>query len=53
MAWVGLGNLIVLEVQVAVVEGYEVQKQHLHQLDLFEVGFVLIVVVVDPYYKRK
>ena len=49
----GLGNLVVPEVQVAVVEDCEVPKQPFHQLDLFEVGLVLVVVVVDPFYKRK
>ena len=49
-----LGNLVVLEVRVAVVEGCEVLMQPLHQLDLFEVGLVLVaMVVVDPYYKKK
>ena len=46
-AQVGLGNLVVPEVQVAVKEGCEV----LYQLDLFEVD--LVIVVVDPFYKRK
>ena len=50
-----LENLVVLEVRVVVeVEGCEVLMQPLHQLDLFEVGLVLVVmVVVDPYYKKK
>ena len=38
---------------MVVVEGCEVQKQPLHSLDLFEVGPVLIVVVVNPFYKKK
>ena len=44
---------MVPEVQVVVVEGCEVQKQPLHSLDLFEVGPVLVVVVVSPFYKKK
>ena len=50
-----LENLVVLEVRVVVeVKGCEVLMQPLHQLDLFEVGHVLVVmVVVDPYYKKK
>ena len=49
-----LGNLVVLEVRVEVVEGCEVPMQPFHQLDLFEVGLVLVaMVVVDPYYKKK
>ena len=46
---------MVLEVQVVVVvvEGCEVQKQPLHSLDLFEVGLVLVVVVVNSFYKKK
>ena len=53
MAFVGLGNLVVPEVQVVEVDGYEVLKQLLHQLDLFEVSFVLVVIVVNLFYKRK
>ena len=53
MAKVGLGNLVALEFRVVVVEGCEVLKQPLHQLDLFEVDLVLVVVVVVPFYKRK
>ena len=56
MAWVGLGNLVVFEVQVVMVDGCEVQMQMqpLHQSDLFEVNLVLVVmVVVDPYYKKE
>ena len=50
----GFENLVVLEVRVAVVVGCEVPMQSLHQPDLFEVGLVLVVmVVVDPYYKKK
>ena len=47
-----LGNQVVLEVWV-VVEDYEVPKYPLHQLDLFEVDLILVVVVVDPFYKEK
>ena len=54
MAWVGLENLVVFEVWVVVVEGCEVPMQPLHQPDLFEVGLVLVaMVVVDPYYKKR
>ena len=54
MAWVGLGSLVVPEVRVVVVEGCEVLKRSLHQHDLFEVGLVLVMmVVVDPYYKKE
>ena len=53
MAWVGLGSLVVPKVQVAVMEGYEMPKRPLYQPDLFEVGLVLVVVVVDPYYKKE
>ena len=54
MAWVELGSLVVLEVRVAVVEGCEVPMQPLHQPYLFEVGLVLVVmVVVDPYDKER
>ena len=54
MAWVGLESLVVPEVRMVVVEGCEVSKQPLPQSDLFEVGLVLVVmVVVDLYYKRK
>ena len=54
MAWVGLGSLVVLEVRMAVVEGCEVPKQPFHQSDLFEIGLVLVMmVVVDPFYKKK
>ena len=49
----GLGNLVALEIRVVIVEGYEVLKQPLHQLDLFEVGLILVMVVVVPFYKRK
>ena len=35
------------------VEDCEVPKQPLHQVDLFEVGLILVVVVVDPFYKMK
>ena len=36
-----------------VVEDCEVPKS-LHQLDLFKVSFILVVVVVvDPYYKKE
>ena len=53
-AYARLGNLVVPEVQVAVEEGCEVLKQPLYQLDLFEVGLVLVaMVVVNPYYKKK
>ena len=52
VALVGLGNLVALKVRV-VVEGCEVLKQLLHQLELFEVGLALDVVVRDPLYKRK
>ena len=35
------------------VEDCEVLKQPLHYLDFFEVGLILVVVVVvDPYYKK-
>ena len=54
VAWVGLENLVVLEVRVAMVEGCEVPMQPFHQSDLFEVGLILVVmVVVDLYYKKK
>ena len=55
VAQVELENLVVLEVRVVVeVEGYEVLMQPHHQLDLLEVGLVLaVMVVVDPYYKKK
>ena len=54
VAWMGLENLVVTEVRVAMVEGCKVPKQPLHQSDLFEVGLVLVVmVVVDPYYKKE
>ena len=43
---------MVLEVQV-VVEDYEVLKQLLHQFDLFEVDLIFVVVVVDPFYKKR
>ena len=48
-----LENLVVPKVQVMGVEGYEVLKQPLHQLDLFKVGLVLVLMVVNPFYKRK
>ena len=36
-----------------VVEDYEVPKPF-HQLDLFKVSLILfVVVVVDPYYKKR
>ena len=38
---------------MVVVEGCEVQKQPPHSLDPFEVGPVLVVVVVNPFYKKK
>ena len=38
---------------MVVVEGCEVRKQPLHLLDLFEVGLILVVVVVNPFYKKK
>ena len=55
MARVGLGSLVLPEVRVAVVEGCEVPKQPLHQSNLLEVDLVLVVmvVVVDPYYKNE
>ena len=54
VAWVGLENLVVPEVRVAVVEGCEVLMQPFHQLDLFEVDLVLVAkVVVGPYYKKR
>ena len=55
VAWAELENPVVPEVQVVVVvvEGCEVQKQPLHSLDLFEVGLVHVVVVVNPFYKKK
>ena len=52
VAWVELGNLVVPEVWVAMVEGCEVSKQPFHQSDLFKVDLV-VMVVVDPYYKKK
>ena len=54
MAWVGLGSLVVPEVRVAVVEGCKVPMQPFHQSNLFEVGLVLVMmVVVDPYCKNE
>ena len=52
MAQARLGNPVVPEVQVVVVEDCEVLKQPLHPLDLFEVGLILFVVVVNPFYKK-
>ena len=47
VALVGPRNLVVLKIQVA-GEDCKVLKQPLHQLDLFEVSLVLVVVVVNP-----